>query len=64
MRAHFLVFGAEGVSRLRGTYDLSADSWPALDRDDLARVLDGDFEIAPIGTQGLVIGDNTIIPDN
>ncbi|MGR3455118.1 hypothetical protein [Pseudooceanicola sp.] len=61
--AQYVVFDS-GQVRIRSLFDVTAHSWARLDRQDLLRVLDGDFAIGPAGVQALELGGRQIIPEN
>ncbi|MGR3583652.1 MAG: hypothetical protein ACU0B8_05300, partial [Pseudooceanicola nanhaiensis] len=61
--AQYVAFDS-GQPRVRSLFDVEANVWPQVDREDLIRVLDGDFTVGPSSLRALTIGDKEIIPDN
>lgn len=61
--AQYVAFDS-GQVRIRALFDVTAHSWARLDRQDLLRVLDGEFGIGPSGVQALELGGRRIIPEN
>ncbi len=63
-RANHLLFTETGEIEVREVVDPVAKFWTLLPSDAVAKVLDGDFEIRPSGTNALFIGDAVLVPDN
>ncbi|WP_370282555.1 hypothetical protein [Pseudooceanicola sp.] len=61
--AQYVAFDS-GQPRVRSLFDVEANVWPQVDREDLIRVLDGDFTVGPSSLRALTIGGKEIIPDN